>query len=96
MKHRPSVSQLGAIMANTFRRFHVLLFVLTVVIGVAVCMFFLNNLITLSGQAEVTPSAGPQFDEETIKRVDSLVTPDQGTSGKELVLPPGRVNPFVE
>ncbi len=96
MKNSPSVGQLGNIIASVFRRFHVLLFVLTVVIGVAACMFFLNNLITLSAQADPLAPTTTQFDQTTIDRINGLVTADQGISGKELVLPPGRINPFVE
>lgn len=83
-------------MFSTFlHRFHVIIFVVIVLGGVATSIFILNNIVILSTDtSEYTPSTTATFDQETIERVKNLKTSDQ--SGDELDLSKGRVNPFVE
>lgn len=83
-------------MFSTFlHRFHVIIFVVIVLGGVAISIFILNNIVILSTDtSEYTPSTTATFDQETIERVKNLKTSDQ--SGDELDLSKGRVNPFVE
>jgi hypothetical protein len=78
------------------RRFHVVLFVVLVLGGLAISVFILNTIIIASGDTSQFSSEGAtqSFDQATIKRIDELKTRDQ--SGDTLTLPPGRVNPFVE
>ncbi len=76
-------------------RFHVILFVVTVLGGLAAVIFLLNNAIVASTQANgYTPDLyNNSFDQATIKKIQNLQT--SGQSGP-LTLPPGRNNPFVE
>ena len=77
-------------------RFHVVIFVIVVLGGVAAGIFALNTIIIRSSDTTDAPSAsnGTTFDQATIKRIDELKTRDQ--SGGGLSFPPGRTNPFVE
>ena len=45
MKQSLSFRKIGVAIGNIFRRHHIILFALTVVIGVSIEMLFLNNLI---------------------------------------------------
>ncbi len=95
MKKSPAFAKFGKAIGKFFHRYHIIIFVLTVVIGVLVGVLLLNNLITLSGQLEPVSSSGTTFDEVTIKRIENLVTIHDDSSS-ELTLPPGRISPFVE
>lgn len=88
-----------AIKNNLFsflHRFHVVIFVIVVLGGVAASVFTLNTIIIRSSDTSDAPvgSSGAAFDQATIKRIDELKTRDQSSGG--LSLPPGRTNPFVE
>lgn len=76
-------------------RFHVVIFVIIVLGGLAAVIFLLNNAIIASTQANgYTPNLNnSSFDQATIKKIQNLQT--TGQSG-QLTLPPGRTNPFVE
>lgn len=91
-----SLTAIKTALVAFLRRFHVTLFVLVVFGGLAIIVFMLNNVIVRSGDTSdytpETPSA--TFDQATIERIEELKTRDQ-TEGN-LVLPPGRTNPFVE
>ena len=95
MKSSPSINELGGLIAKFFRRYHVMLYVLTVVIGVSAAVFLLNSLISQSNSTETTGTATNQaFDQATIKRIESFNTVNKNSD--TFSLPPGRVNPFVE
>lgn len=95
MKNSPSVSQLGSIVAHFIGRYHVIIFSLTVVIGVSAAVLLLNGLIELSSGTDHPVSTTQAFDRETIEKIDNL-TPANQTQGSSLSLPSGRINPFVE
>ena len=94
MKNSPDISQLGTIISHFFRRYHVLLFTLTVVVGVSVALLLLNGLLSASNETDETPVPQARFDEATIKKIDSFGS--RTTAGKELQFPQGRTSPFVE
>lgn len=95
MKNSPSVSQLGDIMANFLRSNHVILYSLTIVIGVSAAIFFLSSLVTLSGTASTTEQKSYTIDTETIKQIDDYQSRHESLGSKP-ELPNGRINPFVE
>lgn len=78
------------------RRFHVVIFVVIVLGGVAASVFILNSIVVRSTDASEFSSetSSVSFDKETIKRIEDLKTRDQG--GATLDLSKGRTNPFVE
>ena len=94
MKQSLSLKSLTTSLSNLFKRHHIILFALTVVVGVSVAMFLLYNLINATSEEVITPMPSTIFDEETIARINKLA-PSDGTQ-RELILPSGRINPFVE
>ena len=91
-----SLSFSGSIqpLKNFVHRFHFVLFVLIIAGGLALAIFLLNNLISES-QQEVPVSTKATFDTATIQRLEELRTRDD-SQNTQIVLPPGRINPFVE
>lgn len=95
MKQSISLKTLATGMSSIFKRHHVVLFVLTVVVGVSVAMFLLYNLINTTTDKEVIATTSSAiFDEETIEKINKLAPSD--STHQELALPDGRINPFVE
>jgi hypothetical protein len=82
---------------NFLHRYHVVLFAVIILGGLAFMVLSLNNIIVASSEAgaDYTPAGTTfTFDEKTIKRIDDLKSRDQATG--ELDLSSGRTNPFVE
>lgn len=94
MKQSPSISQLGTLLARFAKKHHIVLFSLTVVIGVTIAVFLLNSLIILSSKDEPVTASSPKFDQETIDKISKLSEP--GEEADDFFLPPGRTNPFVD
>lgn len=94
MKQSPSLSQLGGAVAHFMQRFHLVIFTLTVVIGVSIAVFLLNSLIEASNRTEPAAHNMPTLDQKTIDRINSFKRASDGQDN--FSLPPGRVNPFVE
>ncbi len=96
MKNSVSVDQISGLILTFFKRYHLILFTLTVVLGVSVAVFLLNQLMLAESGNDNTSSqaSGAIFDEATIDRIKSLNT--SADSGGELVFPDGRVDPFSE
>lgn len=78
------------------QRYHAVLFAVIVIGGLAVVVLMLNNIVISSATAsDYTPAGSPApFDEETIKRVNSLKSRDE--TAEQLDLSQGRTNPFIE
>lgn len=89
-----SLSQLSSAMSKFLHRFHVLIYLFTVVIGVSIAIFMLNQLIAGSPEAEPAPTPSAAFDEATIKRIEEFNTAK--TENDNFSLPPGRINPLVD
>lgn len=83
-------------LAHFIGRFHVVLFVVTILGGLAIVVLLLNNVIVTSNDSgDYTPeTTNATFDEGTIDRIKQLKTRDEG--GDQLDLSQGRSNPFVE
>ncbi|MDO5344078.1 MAG: hypothetical protein Q4F02_04195 [Candidatus Saccharibacteria bacterium] len=94
MKNSPDISQLGVILGRFFRRYHVILFTLTVVAGVSAALLLLNGLLVASSAADDGVVQQQRFDQETIKKIDSFGS--RTTTSRELQFPGGRTSPFVE
>ncbi|HET6746871.1 MAG TPA: hypothetical protein VFH06_02065 [Candidatus Saccharimonadales bacterium] len=77
-------------------RYHVILFVVVVLGGLAVSVFVLNTIVIRSSDTSDSTSGqtSGEFDQATIKRIEELKTRDQAGGG--LDLSKGRTNPFVE
>jgi ABC-type bacteriocin/lantibiotic exporter with double-glycine peptidase domain len=78
-------------------RFHIILFVVVVLGGLAIAILMLNNVIVKSATSDgyTSQTNNASFDQPTIKRIEDLKTRDQAGSD-QLDLSKGRTNPFVE
>jgi len=80
---------------NILRRYHIVLFVLTIVGSLAAVILMLNSIIISSSSATTfTSPDSASFDETTIKRIEQLKS--SADAGGPATLPPGRTNPFIE
>jgi hypothetical protein len=87
-----SLTQIKSGVLQFLHRYHVLLFVLTAIGGLSLATFMINQ--TINGPADTTiQSTNESFDKETMDKVKSLRKPDEAPA--PLVLPEGRVNPFI-
>lgn len=78
-------------------RYHVVLFAVIILGGLAFMVLSLNNIIVASSETptDYTPDGTTfSFDEKTIERIDELKSRDQASD--QLNLSAGRTNPFVE
>lgn len=77
-------------------RYHVVMFTVVVIGGLAIVMFMLNNTIQSSTDTNSVDAVPIQtgFDQDTIDKLDSLKM--NSNASEQLQFPPGRINPFVE
>ena len=95
MKNSPSVNELGSIIARFIHKHHVTLYAMTIVIGVSVAVFFLNDLIAKSNATDGAQPTVTRFDKNTIDRIEELNIVNVNEVDN-FSLPAGRVNPFIE
>jgi hypothetical protein len=81
--------------AAILHRYHLVLFVVVILGGLAVVIFFLNNILIRSSESDgyTSNTNNLTFDETTIDRIKQLKTSNQTESQLDLN---GRSNPFVE
>jgi hypothetical protein len=86
-------SKLGSILS----RFHIIIFTITVIGGLIICMLLINATITQSDSSGAyTPaSTNTNFDQQTINRIKQLHSSSDPTPAPSLDLS-GRINPFVD
>ena len=94
MKSSLSVHQMKQQIVRFLNRFHVMIYTLTVVIGVSVAIFMLNVLVSMSNTTDATPPPSIVFDQATIDSINEFHTTN--SSRDEFHLPEGRINPLVE
>lgn len=87
-----SLTQVKSSLLQFLHRYHVLLFVLTVIGGLSLATFMINQVINIPVSSD-TQSTTESFDKETMNKVKTLRKPDEAPA--PLVLPSGRVNPFI-
>jgi len=90
-----SFSKIKDALGRFIGRFHIVIFVVVALGGLAVIVFLLYNVIlTANDSSGYTPNTNSaNFDEATIKRIDQLRTRNEADSQLDLS---GRANPFVE
>ena len=95
MKQSLNMTELGAIIRKFLKRFHVMLYTLTVLVGLALAILLLSQVLGTASDTSAAPvsSSPSQFDTNTMKQVESL---NRANEGKDIQFPKGRVNPFVE
>jgi hypothetical protein len=89
------VSNIQKVFVRFLRRFHVTIFAIVILGGLAVIVLLLYNVIIASGESgDYTPKTNTaSFDEATIERVKRLRTTSEESEQLDLS---GRINPFVE
>lgn len=98
MKKGPSLDiDLGSIgpkLSRFLYRFHVVLFVVIVIGGMAIVMFLLNqSIIKATDTTDVIAPVAQPFDQDTIDRLNQL---DDANNSSSIDFPDGRINPFSE
>jgi len=91
-----STTNIKKAFVNFLHRFHVLIFSVVVLGGLAVVVFLLNSIIIRSGDSgSYTSAAGSSsFDQATIDRLNQLKTREE--TPPPLDFSEGRTNPFTE
>lgn len=91
-----SLSGLKKTILDFIVRFHVVIFTVIILGGLATVVLLLNAIVESSSDSSdyVPTGNSANFDQATIDRVNQLKSRDE--SSEELDLPEGRINPFVE
>lgn len=90
-----SIQSIKKTVVALLHRFHIVLFVIIILGGLAIVILLLNDVVIRSGQSDgYTPdNSSTSFDQSTIKKIQELNT--NGQTGTPL--PTGvRTNPFIE
>jgi hypothetical protein len=97
MKNDINLNVILTPIADVFRRYHVTIFIVVVVSGLATAVILLDGILQSSTNITgLTPTVGvTTFDETTINRLAQLHT-SSDTSSVDTTLPPGRISPFSE
>ena len=90
-----SADSIKKFIINSLHRYHVVLFVIIVLGGLAVMVFFLNLVLIRSSESDgyTSSSNNASFDQQTIDRIKDLKEADDSSSQLDLS---GRSNPFIE
>lgn len=75
-------------------RFHVLIYTLTVVIGVSLALLLVVGTVSSSDTDEIQVPQAITFDKETIERIEQFNT--AASSDDTFSVPSGRINPLTE
>jgi len=90
-----SLTSIKQSVITILHRYHVVLFVLTIVGGLVAVILLLNSIIISSSNVSTyTSPDDATFDQATINRIEQLKSSTD--NGGQPTLPSGRTNPFVE
>jgi len=91
-----TLSSLFKPLGNIFRRFHMTIFIVFIVAGLAYAVLSFSMLLGESStdSSYVSPITAGTIDQATLDRIKALHTSDTATPA--LVPTPGRINPFSE
>lgn len=89
-----SFNELPKQLSNLLHRYHIVIFTFVVLGGIAAVVLILSNTLQASTQPGTSASIDTAFDKTTIDRINQLRTRDDAT--EDMMLPAGRINPFVE
>ena len=90
-----SLSSIKKSASAFLHRYHVVVFVVTILGGLVIVVLLLNGIIAHSGLVgNFSPTTGSSCDMQTIERIENLKTRDEKSD--PIDLSSGRTNPFVE
>lgn len=90
MKNDVSTQQLIRSYSQFMHRYHVVIFTIVIIGGLSAATYFMYKASTPGSTAGTNTVTG--FDQPTIDRIKNLRS--SSDSQEQLVLPPGRTNPF--
>lgn len=89
-----NLKQVTTSLTDFMHRYHVIIFVLTVIGGLAFATFMMNQAINQQPAGQATPSSATAvFDTETMDKIDKLN--NSSSQPTEFTPPAGRLNPFL-
>ena len=91
-----SLNSLKKPISHFLNRYHVVIFVVTILGGLGAAIFLLYGTVALSSESNgyVSSAGSTTFDKQTIDRVNQLKSRDQNKTSIDFGK--GRTNPFVE
>lgn len=89
-----SLNDLGHAIAKFLWRYHVMLYTLTILIGMGAAIYLLTGVIFITPNSRTQQPHDSQFDQKTIKLIEGFNS--AGSGQDSFTLPPGRTNPFAE
>ena len=89
-----SNEELTASVSHFIKRFHVLIFTTTAVIGTVIAIWLLLGVINTSSSPSEQTSTPTGFDKDTISRLEHLT--GDNVDDSQLEIPEGRVNPLAK
>lgn len=96
MKNNISIKSIVTPIADIFRRYHVTIFIIVIVSGLATSVMLLNNILqsstNISGYTQNATST--TFDQTTIDQINQLHTSADNT--QTIDTSKGRISPFSE
>lgn len=98
MQQSLSLNGIGSKILGALRRYHIVLFAVFAVGGLAVALYLLNVTFIAASTPTETTTAGISIDQATLNKIDAMHTSDQLTSPDDPAhtLPMnGRINPLV-
>lgn len=99
MQQSLSLNGIGPMLLGLLRRYHIVLFAIFAVGGVAAALYLLNNTFVAASTPAETTNAGISIDQPTLKKIEAMHTSSQLTSPDDpaFSLPSNgaRLNPLV-
>lgn len=92
MQQSLNLHQIQQSLSHFLHRYHVLVFVFTVIGGLSLATFMINQAINTPSTQSTTAETTGNFDKATMEKIKALRKTDEAP--KQLVLPTGRANPF--
>ena len=93
MKTDLSLNSLKAGLFRFLHRYHVIIFVVSAIGGLAIATFMINQVLAAPTTADLSLTNQSGFDAATMEQIRGLKKP--GEAAEPLVLPEGRINPFI-
>ena len=86
------------LVTDSFRKYNLTFFIVTVAIGLMIAVFTLNNIIftpiaTEPSNTTSNNSSTPTLDQSTIQKINTMKTSTENSG--DVTIPNGRTNPFA-
>ena len=92
MKSSPDPQLLAVTLTRFLHRYHAMVFVIVIIVGLALANFMINQAIN-EKPAEPLQQTTTSFDDATMEKIDQLN--ENSSQQTDFTLPSGRINPFI-